>query len=172
MPCLNAVIKVFVFPWLACLDLPRALQESLWFHPVVARSFRVARQDDVLPLSKPILTESADMINQVLVSKGTEVVTSIAAYNRDKDLWGEDWRLDGLMDNIKLPWIGVCSNVLIEIQAFLTTLVGKFEFGMTDMTERSLRLPGFVVGPMVNGELDRGNQMPLAISLTPQDGGI
>jgi len=175
MPYLNAVIK-----------------EGLRFHPAAPQVLRMALQDEILPLSKPILTESGDMIDEVLVPKGTEIVISIAAYNRDKDLWGEDahefkpdrW-LDGAMGDRKLPGIGVYSHLmtffsgtraclgwrfaLIEIQAFLSTLVGKFEFAMTDKAERILRQPVLVMAPMVDGELERGIQMPLAVSLAPQD---
>ena len=61
---------------------------------------------------------------------------------------------------------------LIEIQAFLSTLVGKFEFAMTDKAERILRQPMVVMAPMVDGELDHGVQMPLAVSLASQDGEI
>ena len=61
---------------------------------------------------------------------------------------------------------------LIEIQAFLSTLVGKFEFAMTDRAERILRQPMLVMAPMVDGELERGIQMPLAVSLASQDGEI
>ena len=59
---------------------------------------------------------------------------------------------------------------LIEIQAFLSTLVGKFEFAMTDKAERILRQPMLVMAPMVDGELERGIQMPLAVSLAPHEG--
>ncbi|KAF8557930.1 cytochrome P450 [Imleria badia] len=176
MPYLNAVIK-----------------EGLRLHPVAPQVFRVAREDDVLPLSKPILTESGEMINEVLVPKGTEIVLSIAAYNRDKALWGEDahefnpdrW-LNGTMSDRTLPGIGVYSHLmtflsgtraclgwrfaLLEIQAFVSILVGKFEFGMTDKAERILRQPASLMAPMVDGELDLGVQMPLAISLALQDG--
>lgn len=58
----------------------------------------------------------------------------------------------------------------MEIQAFLSTLVGKFEFAMTDKAERILRLPSLVMAPMVEGELECGVQMPLAISLALDDG--
>jgi hypothetical protein len=47
--------------------------------------------------------------------------------------------------------------------------VGKFEFAMTDKAERILRQPVLVMAPMVDGELERGIQMPLAVSLAPQD---
>ncbi|KAF8434320.1 cytochrome P450 [Boletus edulis BED1] len=175
MPYLNAVIK-----------------EGLRFHPIGPHPIRMSGHDDVLPLSKPVLTESGEMIDEVLVPKGTEIMISIAAYNRNKDIWGEDvhdfkpdrW-LDGAMDDKKVPSIGVYSNLMtfssgpraclgwrfavIEIQAFLSTLVGKFEFAMTDRSERIIRQPMIVMAPMVEGELDRGVQMPLAVSLAPQD---
>ncbi|KAF8131873.1 cytochrome P450 [Boletus edulis] len=178
MPYLNAVIK-----------------EGLRFHPIGPHPIRMSGHDDVLPLSKPVLTESGEMIDEVLVPKGTEIMISIAAYNRNKDIWGEDvhdfkpdrW-LDGAMDDKKLPSIGVYSNLMtfssgpraclgwrfavIEIQAFLSTLVGKFEFAMTDRSERIIRQPMIVMAPMVEGELDRGVQMPLAVSLALQDGDI
>ncbi|KAI9573309.1 cytochrome P450 [Boletus coccyginus] len=175
MPYLNAVIK-----------------EGLRLYPAAPHPLRMAARDDVLPLSKPILTESGDMINEIFVPKGTEIVVSIAAYNRDKDLWGEDahefkpdrW-LDGAMDDRKSPGLGVYSNLmtflsgtraclgwrfaLIEIQAFLSSLVGKFEFAMTDKAERIVRQNMVIMAPMVDGEPDLGTQMPLAISLAPQD---
>ena len=66
----------------------------------------------------------------------------------------------------------IANHGVIEIQAFLSTLVGKFEFAMTDKAERILRQQVFVVmAPMVDGELDRGVQMPLAVPLAP-DGEI
>ncbi|KAF8131874.1 cytochrome P450 [Boletus edulis] len=178
MPYLSAVIK-----------------EGLRFHPTVPLSLRMAGHDDILPLSKPLLTESGDMINEILVPKGTEIVTSICAYNRDRDLWGEDahefnpdrW-LDGTTDDKKLPGIGMYSNLLtfysgtqgcigwrfavIQMQALLSTLVGKFEFAMTDKAKRIIRQPMIVMSPMIEGELDHGVQMPLAVSLASKDGEI
>ncbi|KAF8438608.1 cytochrome P450 [Boletus edulis BED1] len=175
MPYLNAVLK-----------------EGLRFHPIGTTSLRMAMHDDILPLSKPILGVSGEMIHEVRVSKGTEIMISISAYNRDKDLWGEDahefkpdrW-LDGTMDGKESPGVGVYANLmsfysgpqacigwrfaLIELQAFLSTLVGKFEFAMTDKAERIVRMPMFVMGSMVEGEFDRGVQMPLAVSLASQN---
>ncbi|KAF8130331.1 cytochrome P450 [Boletus edulis] len=175
MPYLNAVLK-----------------EGLRFHPIGTSSMRMARDDDILPLSKPVLGVSGEMIHEVRVSKGTEIMISITAYNRDKDLWGEDahefkpdrW-LDGTMDGKNSPGVGVYSNLMsffsgpqacigwrfamIEMQAFLSTLVGKFEFAMTDKAERIVRMPMFLMGPMVEGEFDRGVQMPLAVSLASQN---
>ena len=62
-----------------------------------------------------------------------------------------------------------CDSV-IEMQTFLLELVGRFEFAMTDKTERVLRHSAGVMVPMVEGELDRGIQLPLAVSPAPRDG--
>ncbi|KAN0081681.1 Cytochrome P450 [Tylopilus felleus] len=174
MPYLDAVIK-----------------EGLRIHPSAPQSFRIALQDDILPLSKPILTESGDMLNEVHIPKGTEIVISNAAYNRNKDIWGEDahefkperW-LDGGMGDRKLPGIGVYSHLmtfstgaraclgwrfaLTEIQAFISTLVGKFEFAMTARADRIVRQPMLAMAPMVEDELNRGVQLPLGVSLAPE----
>ena len=104
----------------------------------------MASRDDVLPLSKPVLTNYGDMINEVLIPKGTIITASVAAYNRyvlqshkllrmgngtlyrsDKDLWGEDahefnpdrW-LDGALNEKKSPSIGVYSNLWAFLTAF------------------------------------------------------
>lgn len=141
MPYLSAVIKV-TDVHLACVVLIHLVhrcltQEGLRYHASAPHVWRIACRDDILPLSKPILTESGNMINEVLVPKGTQIVVSIAAYNRyvlqshfrwitgrgcgsDKDLWGEDahefkperW-LDGAMDEKKSTGIGVYSNLCV-----------------------------------------------------------
>jgi len=60
-----------------CLD-----QEGLRYHPVIPHVQRVAGRDDMLPLSRPITTESGGVISEIVVPKGTRIVASIAAYNR------------------------------------------------------------------------------------------
>ena len=42
----------------------------------------MAGKDDILPLSEPITTESGEVVNEIIVPKGTRIVASIAAYNR------------------------------------------------------------------------------------------
>ena len=50
------------------------------------------------------------------------------------------------------------------MQALLSTLVGKFEFAMTEKAERILQISILVMAPMDEGELERGIQMQLACS--------
>ncbi|KAI9568845.1 cytochrome P450 [Boletus coccyginus] len=170
------------------------IKEGLRYHPVIPHVQRVAGRDDILPLSRPITTESGGVISEIVVPKGTRIVASIAAYNRNPELWGDnahefnpDRWLDGVasekkpvsivtpttfsQQNGRMTFIGgvrACLGwrfAVIEIQAFIVEIVGKFEFTMTDQSERVCRAPSFVMIPMVDGELERGSQLPLAVSV-------
>ncbi|KAG1836307.1 cytochrome P450 [Suillus subluteus] len=169
------------------------MKEVLRFCCVVYHAHRCASQDDVLPLSQPITTRSGCVIHELPVPKGTRIVASIAAYNRNKELWGEDahvfnpdrW-LNGTAKEKKVTSIGVYSNLMtfiggvracigwrfavIEIQAFLTEIVGKFEFAPTDKTELIRREACVVMVPTVEGEVENGVQLPLRVSLAPRTG--
>ena len=43
---------------------------------------RIAGEDDILPLSRPLMTESGEAISEIVVPKGTQIVVSVIAYNR------------------------------------------------------------------------------------------
>ena len=62
------------------------------------------------------------------------------------------------------------NDSLIETQAFLVEIVGRFEFGMTERSERVCRGPGFLMVPVVEGELGAGAQLPLAVSVAAREG--
>ncbi|KAG2043954.1 cytochrome P450, partial [Suillus americanus] len=162
----------------------------LRFCSVSYHAHRCASQDDVLPLSQPITIRSGDVIRELPVPKGTRIVASIAAYNRNKELWGEDahvsnpdrW-LNGTAKEKKVTSIGVYSNLMtflggvrscigwrfavIKIQAFLTEIVGKFEFAPTELIRQEACL---MMVPTVDGEVENVVQMPLRVSLAPRTG--
>ncbi|KAF9235249.1 cytochrome P450 [Melanogaster broomeanus] len=164
------------------------MKEVLRYRSVTYHAVRVANRDDVLPLSQPITTESGKVINEVPVPKGTHIVASVATYNRHTELWGEDahefnpdrW-LEGIANEPKEVTLGVYSNLmtfiggvrgclgwrfaLIEMQAFLVELVGKFEFAMTDEAARIRLGPCLIMTPTVEGDADRVAQLPLALSI-------
>ncbi|KAG0708534.1 cytochrome P450 [Suillus ampliporus] len=167
------------------------MKEVLRYCCVVYHVYRCASQDDVLPLSQPITTRSGDVIHELPVPKGTRIIASVAAYNRNKELWGDDahvfnpdrW-LDGAAKDKKVTSIGVYSNLMtflggvracigwrfavLEIQAFLTEIVGKFEFTLTDKSERIRREACLVMAPTVEGEVENGIQLPLRVSVAPR----
>ncbi|KAF8829535.1 hypothetical protein HHX47_DHR3000673 [Lentinula edodes] len=69
--------------------LGATVKELLRYHPVAIHMFRVAHEDDVLPLSTPITTTTGELLTELPVPKGTRTVISIPAYNRNKELFGE-----------------------------------------------------------------------------------
>ncbi|KAH0828958.1 cytochrome P450 [Lanmaoa asiatica] len=94
------------------------IKEGLRYHPVIPHVLRIAGGDDILPLSRPITTESGEVISEIVIPKGTRIVASIAAYNRNPELWGDDahefnpdrW-LDSVASGKKTVSIGAYSNL-------------------------------------------------------------
>ncbi|EGN92782.1 hypothetical protein SERLA73DRAFT_116913 [Serpula lacrymans var. lacrymans S7.3] len=163
------------------------MKEVLRVHPVAYHSHRYATKDDVLPLSRPITTNSGKVIHEVPIPKGTRIVGSVVGYNRDKNIWGEDadvfdperWLKPS--DGKKGASIGVYGNLMtfsggirscigwrfavIECQAFLVELVGNFEFSLTDKSDKIRREACMVMLPTLEGELENGVQLPLRVSV-------
>jgi hypothetical protein len=57
---------------------------------------------------------------------------------------------------------------VIEIQAFLTEIVGKFEFTLTEKSERIRREACLVMAPTLEGEVENGVQLALRVSVAPR----
>ncbi|KAK0194879.1 cytochrome P450 [Armillaria mellea] len=88
--------------------LTAVVKEVLRFHPILANTARVATQDDVLPLSKPVTLTTGKTVQEIAIPKGAYIFASIAGYNRwaafmtfivifanyederNKSVWGED----------------------------------------------------------------------------------
>ncbi|KAF7318959.1 Cytochrome P450 [Mycena chlorophos] len=66
------------------------MKETLRYHPVAFNNAREAVCDQVLPLSKPIVTKSGEMLTELPIAKDQIVVVSVAAYNRNEDVFGSD----------------------------------------------------------------------------------
>ena len=54
---------------------------------------------------------------------------------------------------------------MIEVQAFLTEIVGKFEFALTDKSELVRREACVLMAPTLEGEVENGVQMMLKVSV-------
>ncbi|KAJ3807309.1 cytochrome P450 [Lentinula aff. lateritia] len=171
--------------------LGATVKETLRFHPVAMHLFRVAVEDDILPLSKPIITTTGEMLRELVVPKGTRIVGSVPAYNRNKDVFGDDsfefnpdrWLEPGHVNNDVL--LGVYANLatfsagirscigwrfaVLELQAFLVELIRNFEFEATPALERIRRETAFVMTPTIEGELEKGSQMPLKVAFSARD---
>ncbi|KAJ7351994.1 cytochrome P450 [Mycena albidolilacea] len=64
--------------------------EVLRIHPPFPELHRMAAEDDILPLSKPIKNARGELIDCVFVSKGTVVTLPIQCINRSEAFWGSD----------------------------------------------------------------------------------
>ena len=58
---------------------------------------------------------------------------------------------------------------MIEIQAFLVEIIGRFELTMTDRSERVCRAPTGMMTPVIDGEFESGAQLPLAVSVIARE---
>ncbi|KAK0213326.1 cytochrome P450 [Desarmillaria ectypa] len=166
--------------------LTAVVKEVLRFHPVVYNIERVAARDDVLPLIKPVTLTTGKVVQEIPIPKGTTITASIVGYNRNKDVWGEDahvfnparW-LQGNMSK-EVP-IGVYGNLfsfagglrscigwrfaVLELHAFITEVVNNFEFSLTKESERIRREACGIMAPTVEGEAEKGSQLPLRVAV-------
>ncbi|KAF7362964.1 Cytochrome P450 [Mycena venus] len=163
------------------------MKEVLRFHPVTYSSLREAARDEILPLSKPLVTKSGKTITELPIAKNTALVVSLAGYNRNKDVFGEDadkfnperW-LDGSLQEKTTTKLGVYGNLMTfgsghracigwrlavyEYQAFLVELVKNFEFSMDPTLASKIRREASVVMiPTIAGEIELGPQLPVII---------
>ena len=58
---------------------------------------------------------------------------------------------------------------MYELQAFLTELVSHFRFELTPDAARVRKTPAIVMVPTLAGEVQKGVQLPLRVSLAPRD---
>ncbi|KAJ4468353.1 cytochrome P450 [Lentinula aciculospora] len=170
--------------------LSAVLKESMRFHPAVYQNYRMAAHDTVLPLSKPVTTTKGKMISELPIRKGTKLVLSIAAYNRNKEVFGEDADIFNpdrwfRSSERKGPTLGVYGNLLTfsggvracigwrfalyEMQSLLVEIVKNFELGPTKELERLRREACLVMLPTLEGEEIKGENLPLRISIATRD---
>ncbi|KAF9268780.1 cytochrome P450 [Marasmius fiardii PR-910] len=163
--------------------LAAVVKESMRIHPAVYQNYRLAARDEVLPLSNPIITTSGQVLNELPVGKGTKLVLSIAAYNRNKGIYGEDadvynpdrWFKDSAEK--KGPTVGVYGNLLTfaggvrtcigwrfalyEVQSLLVAIINDFELAPTKDISRLRREACLVTVPTLEGEEAKGENLPL-----------
>ncbi|KAE9408599.1 cytochrome P450 [Gymnopus androsaceus JB14] len=166
------------------------LKESMRFHPALYQNYRLAARDDILPLAKPITTTNGETISKVPIGKGTKLVLSIAAYNRNKEVFGEDadvYNPDRWFrtSEKKGPTLGVYGNLLTfaggvrtcigwrfalyEVQSLLVEIINNFELGPTKDLGRLRREACLVMLPTLEGEEIKGENLPLRVSIAVRD---
>lgn len=125
--------------------------EVLRLHPPAGHILRQTSQDDIVPLSQPILDAEGNAIDRVYVAKGTIVRIPIETIGTSKRLWGENGReflperwLDDSVDKSRAVEIRgyrhllafsdgprTCPGkqiALMEIKAVLSVLIRNYSF--------------------------------------------
>ncbi|EIM79122.1 cytochrome P450 [Stereum hirsutum FP-91666 SS1] len=170
------------------------IKESLRMHPVAHQMYRQTSKDDVFPLSKPIISKSGKVLHEVFVPKGTRLVAAVAAYNRSKEVWGVDaseFRPERWLQSVDggraqgAASVGTYGNLMTfgggvracigwrfavaEMQAFAVELLRNFEFSLTEESRHIRRDVALVMIPTVEGQVGKGMQLPLRVSLAPEE---
>ncbi|CCM06147.1 uncharacterized protein FIBRA_09620 [Fibroporia radiculosa] len=155
-------------------------------NPPVQFTSRVANRDTIVPLAEPIVGADGNLITQIPMVKGTQVIIGILGCNASKELWGEDaheWKperwlspLPGKVTKNTIP--GVYANLMtfiggkracigfkfseMEMKVVLSVLLANFTFELTDKpivwNAAGVRYP--TVGSVSNKP-----QMPLKVRL-------
>ncbi|KAF5323100.1 hypothetical protein D9611_009211 [Ephemerocybe angulata] len=168
--------------------LDAVCRETLRTFPPVPLVTRMARQDMVLPMSRPIVGVDGKEMHEVVVPKGTRIFISALASNRNPELWGSDsyeWKperwlspLPDALVNAKVP--GVYSHLMtflgggracigfkfseLEMKLVLAVLIPKFRFALEENKEIFWQM-GTIVTPIIDekdGSLQP--QLPLIVS--------
>ncbi|KAK0445342.1 cytochrome P450 [Desarmillaria tabescens] len=168
--------------------LNAAIKETLRRHPFVHTLYRMADQDDVLPLSEPVTTTDGRVATEIPISKGQVISASLYTYNHLPTVWGNDadrWNPGRFLDSAERRQLslGVYSNLyahfsssklldadgsdrmtVMEIQTVIVELLSKFEFKVPVGVEL-LDAPGTQsCVPIVKGQLEDGVQVPLQVA--------
>jgi len=168
--------------------LDAVCRETLRVFPPVNLAFlRTARQDMILPLSKPVRCVDGQERSEIFVPKGTNIIVSGFGANCNPELWGPDsyeWKperwLSSLPDSVveaRMP--GVYSHLMtfmggsracigfkfsqLEMKVVLSVLLSTFKFSLSDK-QIGWTMNG-IAGPYVKGADKTRPQLPMVMTL-------
>ncbi|KAK7466274.1 hypothetical protein VKT23_005002 [Stygiomarasmius scandens] len=131
-------------------------RETLRIYAPLSHIFRSAKQDTILPLSKPVIGVDGKPISEIHVPKNTTIFISILNSNRNPEIWGPDaleWKPERWLSPMPNELIeahipGVYSHLMtfnagtrscigfkfsqLEMKAVLAMLIAKFKFAPSD----------------------------------------
>ncbi|KAJ6550845.1 cytochrome P450 [Mycena vulgaris] len=170
---------------LALPYLEAVVREALRLHPILSESPRVALEDDVLPLTKPIRTASGALIDKIPIRKGTVLTISLHYTNVAKSIWGPDaaeFKPERWLDGRDVPASAkeypgyhhtmifsdgprTCLGkgfALAEMKIVLSLLIRKFIFSPRDGRETKYDKAMFL-GPHPKVAGETGGRLPMRV---------
>ncbi|THH15321.1 hypothetical protein EW146_g5144 [Bondarzewia mesenterica] len=155
------------------------VKEILRMHPVAFMVTQVPKVDTVLPLSQPITLTTGEVINQLPIPKGQNIML--------KSIWGEDahvfnpdrWLREDMQ--AKSSGFGMYSSLgtflggpkgcigwrmaVVVLQVYAFEVASKFKFSQTEDTKKVRRHTSVFMLPKIDGKLERGICLPLVVEL-------
>ncbi|KAI6166079.1 cytochrome P450 [Pisolithus thermaeus] len=165
--------------------LDAIVHETLRVHPAVTDITRMAAEDDIIPLSESIVTQSGEVVNSISVARGTRIGIPISCINRSTEIWGADakvfrperWLEEGgiprkaqdiqayrhLLTFVDGPRTCLGKGfAMTEFKAVMSVLVKNFVFEMRDGPNTQVELGrGMLPRPKIVGE--EGTNVPLRV---------
>ncbi|KAI6021237.1 cytochrome P450 [Pisolithus marmoratus] len=165
--------------------LDAVVHETLRVHPPLSDFLRVADEDDVIPLSEPVVTQSGEVVNSISIARGTQIGIPVSCVNRSTEVWGADAKVfrperwleeDGIPRKAQdiqayrhmLTFVDgprTCLGkgfAVAEFKAVMSVLVKNFVFEMRDGPDTQVELGrGFLPRPKIVGE--EGTNVPLRV---------
>ncbi|KAI6119151.1 cytochrome P450 [Pisolithus croceorrhizus] len=151
--------------------LDAVVHESLRVHAPLTDFVRVAAEDDVIPLSEPVITKSGQAVKSISVARGTRIGLPLACINRSTSIWGPDAKVfrperwlekDGIPKKAQDDCLGK-GFAVSQMKAVLSVLVKSLVFEMRDGPNTQIELAqGILPRPQVVGE--EGAATPLRVT--------
>ncbi|KAF7308932.1 Cytochrome P450 [Mycena kentingensis (nom. inval.)] len=179
-PTWDELVSPTALPYLDGVTL-----ETLRMHPPLGETTRVAGVDDILPVSEPITLPDGEVVDQIVVAKGTLVTASIRCMNQSERFWGpnaKEWEPERWFtldkDNLRAKEITghrhlitftegprVCLGkqfALAEFKSVLSVLIRNYTFEFPGGPETELGVHRSIIPrPKVAGEA--GANVPLRV---------
>ncbi|KAJ6511232.1 cytochrome P450 [Mycena vulgaris] len=164
--------------------LDKVVRETMRVYSPVAFTFRMAMDDDILPLAAPFLDTKGRLHDTIPIRKGTIIQIPISGVHYDKEILGDDvgdfkperWSdipaaanaIPGIWANL-LTFLAGAHNcigfrfAIVEMKSILFTLVRSFEFE-TAVGEGGI-IPSStpIQRPKVRSDPKNGGQLPMIV---------
>ncbi|KZT67557.1 cytochrome P450 [Daedalea quercina L-15889] len=165
--------------------LDAVIQEALRIHPPFPDTERVAAEDDVLPLSRPMKTADGTLVDSIAVPKGAVVLVPGTMMNKATMFWGPDgkeFKPERWLDAHGIParaqeiqghrhiltfvdGIRICLGrhfAVAELKAVLSVLIRNYTFEFRDGPDTKTETKLVILPrPRIAGE--EGTKIPLKV---------
>ncbi|KAG8937351.1 hypothetical protein FRC00_006826, partial [Tulasnella sp. 408] len=165
------------------------VRESLRVYAPVEITSRQPIKDEVVPLSEPVTDVNGKVHHELHLRSGDVIFVHIREINMSPDIWGEDARIfrperwespPGSANAVPSVYANIMTFLagpracigwrmaVAEMKAFIFTTLRTFDIQIDPKLVVVGKLGRIVTRPVVEGQEEKGNQMPLKLTLLSQ----